>query len=246
MSSTTVHLSPPSAAALLERMAAADRRRTVPLHGRTGACRSLFGPVDHDELSRETHSRLREISERDRQRWNFDFEAHSPLAGMYEWVESPADDTPAFYSSYSRDSTAAAVVVVVVAGAGVSGPSAGSDGPRESAAAAVEDVPPAGCCCEDRLTPSRPLHPAAPLPTPTPHPTPTTAPTTAPTCPAEVNQENRMRGPLNSGVQTRSGRQQQQQQQQQLSASCVRASRKRTGAPDSTNTHITGTVHGLP
>ncbi|XP_028843134.1 cyclin-dependent kinase inhibitor 1C [Denticeps clupeoides] len=72
-------------------------RRTFPFHARTGACRSLFGPVDHDELNRDMKSKLREIAERDRLRWNFNFEADTPLSGEYEWEESAADSSPAFY-----------------------------------------------------------------------------------------------------------------------------------------------------
>ncbi|XP_059190752.1 cyclin-dependent kinase inhibitor 1C [Centropristis striata] len=78
----------------LERLVA---RRTFPLHRRTSVCRNLFGPVDHDELNREMKSKLREISERDQQRWNFNFEANTPLDGDYEWEEVPVDTTPAFY-----------------------------------------------------------------------------------------------------------------------------------------------------
>ncbi|XP_072448072.1 uncharacterized protein [Chiloscyllium punctatum] len=79
----------------LERMAA---RRTYPLHARTAVCRSLFGPIDHDELRRETKSKLREISERDRRRWNFNFAADTPLlGGDYEWEEEGGEDVPAFY-----------------------------------------------------------------------------------------------------------------------------------------------------
>ncbi|XP_053741881.1 cyclin-dependent kinase inhibitor 1C-like [Synchiropus splendidus] len=80
--------------AAMERLVA---RRTFPLHKRTGACRSLFGPVDHDELNREMKAKLREISERDQQRWNFNFEANAPLDGDYQWEELPLDTTPGFY-----------------------------------------------------------------------------------------------------------------------------------------------------
>lgn len=78
----------------LERLVA---RRTFPLQRRTGVCRSLFGPVDHDELSRDVKAKLREISERDQQRWNFNFEDNTPLEGDYEWEEMPAERTAAFY-----------------------------------------------------------------------------------------------------------------------------------------------------
>ncbi|XP_041650812.1 cyclin-dependent kinase inhibitor 1C-like [Cheilinus undulatus] len=78
----------------LERLVA---RRTFPLHRRTSVCRNLFGPVDHDELSREMKAKLREISERDQQRWNFNFETNTPLDGDYAWEEVSVDKTPVFY-----------------------------------------------------------------------------------------------------------------------------------------------------
>ncbi|KAI1904034.1 hypothetical protein AGOR_G00001530 [Albula goreensis] len=78
----------------LERLAA---RRTFPLHARTSACRNLFGPVDHDELNREMKLQLREISERDQRRWNFNFETDTPCSGDYEWEETPVESTPVFY-----------------------------------------------------------------------------------------------------------------------------------------------------
>lgn len=77
-------------------------RRTFPLHARTSVCRSLFGPVDHDELNREMDAKLREISDRDRRRWNFNFESDAPVeSGQYEWEATPAEESPAFY----RDAT---------------------------------------------------------------------------------------------------------------------------------------------
>ncbi|XP_031139166.1 cyclin-dependent kinase inhibitor 1C-like [Sander lucioperca] len=72
-------------------------RRTFPVHRRTSVCRNLFGPVDHDELNREMKAKLREISERDQQRWNFNFEDNTPVDGDYEWEEVPVDKTPVFY-----------------------------------------------------------------------------------------------------------------------------------------------------
>ncbi|XP_026167966.1 cyclin-dependent kinase inhibitor 1B [Mastacembelus armatus] len=87
----------------LERLVA---RRTFPLHRRTSVCRNLFGPVDHDELSREMKAKMREISERDQQKWNFNFEANTPLDGDYQWEEAPVDKTPAFYrDSVQNDRT---------------------------------------------------------------------------------------------------------------------------------------------
>lgn len=78
----------------LERLVA---RRTFPLQKRTSVCRNLFGPVDHDELHREMKTKLREISERDQERWNFNFEANSPLDGVYEWEQVSGAEAPAFY-----------------------------------------------------------------------------------------------------------------------------------------------------
>lgn len=77
-------------------------RRTFPLHRRTSVCRNLFGPVDHDELNREMKAKMREISERDQQRWNFNFEANTPLNGDYEWEEVPVDKTPVFYQDSAQ------------------------------------------------------------------------------------------------------------------------------------------------
>ncbi|XP_066514135.1 cyclin-dependent kinase inhibitor 1-like [Hoplias malabaricus] len=84
---------------VLERHAA---RRTFPLLARTKVCRNLFGPMDHDELQREMTQKLREISEAERTRWNFNFEQDSPLPGNYAWEEVCARSVPAFY----RDSRA--------------------------------------------------------------------------------------------------------------------------------------------
>lgn len=69
----------------------------LPLLQRTGTCRNLFGPVDHDELRRELSSKLREISERDQLRWNFNFSKGQPLDGYLKWEESRAEDCPQFY-----------------------------------------------------------------------------------------------------------------------------------------------------
>lgn len=61
------------------------------------ACRSLFGPVDHEQLRRDLQQELREMTERDSQRWNFDFQAGTPLPGGFQWEDTPADRAPALY-----------------------------------------------------------------------------------------------------------------------------------------------------
>uniref|UniRef100_A0AAQ4P1N8 Cyclin-dependent kinase inhibitor domain-containing protein n=1 Tax=Gasterosteus aculeatus aculeatus TaxID=481459 RepID=A0AAQ4P1N8_GASAC len=53
--------------------------------------RSLFGPVDHDQLRRDLALQLREMAERDSRRWNFNFQAETPLSGRFQWEEVPAD-----------------------------------------------------------------------------------------------------------------------------------------------------------
>ncbi|XP_042301589.1 cyclin-dependent kinase inhibitor 1C [Sceloporus undulatus] len=72
---------------------------------RTGACRSLFGPVDHQELRRELEGQLRAMREEGRRRWEYDFQSGRPLAllgpegggGRFLWEEVDARDVPAFY-----------------------------------------------------------------------------------------------------------------------------------------------------
>ncbi|KAL7857751.1 hypothetical protein AOLI_G00178530 [Acnodon oligacanthus] len=76
------------------------RRDTPPPNARV--CRSLFGPVDHEELNREMKEKLREIAERDQRRWNFNFGAGVPLLGEYEWEETPGETSPAFYQECVR------------------------------------------------------------------------------------------------------------------------------------------------
>uniref|UniRef100_A0A4W5LBZ0 Cyclin-dependent kinase inhibitor domain-containing protein n=1 Tax=Hucho hucho TaxID=62062 RepID=A0A4W5LBZ0_9TELE len=80
---------------------AVAQRATLP-HRHTSVCRNLFGPVDHDALSRELKAKLREISERDQRRWNFHFETDTPLPGSYEWEGMSADSTPAFYQESTK------------------------------------------------------------------------------------------------------------------------------------------------
>ncbi|XP_054625687.1 cyclin-dependent kinase inhibitor 1Ca [Dunckerocampus dactyliophorus] len=66
--------------------------------------RCLFGPVDHEQLQRDFKLKLREISVEDSRRWNFNFQADTPLPGMFEW--EPVNCTADFYqeSSQMKDS----------------------------------------------------------------------------------------------------------------------------------------------
>ncbi|XP_019955009.2 cyclin dependent kinase inhibitor 1Ca [Paralichthys olivaceus] len=64
---------------------------------RESVCRSLFGPVDHEQLRRDLKHKLREMSEQDSRRWNFNFQAETPLPGRFQWEEIPGDCAAAFY-----------------------------------------------------------------------------------------------------------------------------------------------------
>lgn len=75
----------------------AARGPFFPQRACRSVCRSLFGAVDHEELNRDIEAKLREISERDQKRWNFNFVAGTPLLGDYEWEGTAAETTPAFY-----------------------------------------------------------------------------------------------------------------------------------------------------
>ncbi|XP_033004126.1 cyclin-dependent kinase inhibitor 1B isoform X2 [Lacerta agilis] len=81
----------------LERMEA--RQADYP---KPSACRSLFGPVDHDKLARELEKHNRELEEAGRSKWNFDFQRYQPLEGRYEWQAVAKDALPDFYSRPPR------------------------------------------------------------------------------------------------------------------------------------------------
>ncbi|XP_022605239.1 cyclin-dependent kinase inhibitor 1B-like [Seriola dumerili] len=69
---------------------------------RESVCRSLFGPVDHEQLRRDLTLKLREMTEQDSRRWNFNFQADVPLLGRFEWEEMPADRAAAFYQESAQ------------------------------------------------------------------------------------------------------------------------------------------------
>ncbi|KAM6950339.1 cyclin dependent kinase inhibitor 1Ca [Lycodopsis pacificus] len=72
-------------------------QRTDPIGRRESVCRSLFGPVDHDQLHQDLTLKLREITEQDSRRWNFDFHTETPQSGRFQWEEIPADCAAAVY-----------------------------------------------------------------------------------------------------------------------------------------------------
>ncbi len=60
--------------------------------------RCLFGPVDHEKQRKYLRKELDLIEEENKSRWNFDFKAHTPLSGRYDWERVPAaGDVPEAY-----------------------------------------------------------------------------------------------------------------------------------------------------
>lgn len=80
---------------------------THPVRRRESVCRSLFGPVDREQLRRDLKQRLKEISEQDSRRWNFNFQTETPLPGRFQWEEIPSASAAALY----QESTDASVTV---------------------------------------------------------------------------------------------------------------------------------------
>ncbi|XP_012709628.3 cyclin-dependent kinase inhibitor 1Ca [Fundulus heteroclitus] len=74
------------------------------IRSRESVCRSLFGPVDHDQLRQDLQLQLKEIMEQDSRRWNFNFQHETPQLGRFQWEEIPADRAASFYQE-SRQPT---------------------------------------------------------------------------------------------------------------------------------------------
>jgi cyclin-dependent kinase inhibitor 1B len=66
-------------------------------HPKPSACRNLFGPVNHEELTRDLEKHRRDMEEASQRKWNFDFQNHKPLEGKYEWQEVEKGSLPEFY-----------------------------------------------------------------------------------------------------------------------------------------------------
>ncbi|XP_043939341.1 uncharacterized protein LOC122811520 [Protopterus annectens] len=60
-------------------------------------CRSLFGPVDHEELKKDLKEQLKEMQSHDRLKWNFDFNSETPLPGVFAWESLKSENLPNFY-----------------------------------------------------------------------------------------------------------------------------------------------------
>lgn len=60
------------------------------------AKKSLFGEVDHEEIAETLRTELSLQRERDKMKWNFDFERGVPLEGRYSWEPfGPGEETGA-------------------------------------------------------------------------------------------------------------------------------------------------------
>ena len=68
------------------------------------ACRSLFGPVDHDEVKKTLAREMDDLDTRQKMQWNFDFKNEVPLAGKFHWERVTPEDTrvPAAYKVMLR------------------------------------------------------------------------------------------------------------------------------------------------
>jgi len=58
-------------------------------------CRSLFGPVDHEETNRVLQREVARYKEEYKRKYNFDFDTDTPLPGLYDWrVDAPSAAPP--------------------------------------------------------------------------------------------------------------------------------------------------------
>lgn len=74
-----------------------ERERMDPVGRKEFVCRSLFGPVDHEQLRKDLKLRLKEIMDQDRRRWNFDFQSETPMSGRFQWEQVPTACAAALY-----------------------------------------------------------------------------------------------------------------------------------------------------
>lgn len=80
-----------------------------PIRRRESVRRSLFGPVDHEQLRRDLKLRMKEITQQDSRTWNFNFQSDTPLPGRFQWEEVPADGAASFYCQQAAQLQDAAV-----------------------------------------------------------------------------------------------------------------------------------------
>ncbi|XP_068598804.1 cyclin-dependent kinase inhibitor 1 isoform X2 [Brachionichthys hirsutus] len=81
-------------------MAAAYMRVQCVVGNRRPARRSLFGPVDQEELEQEYQAALQEDLEGASSRWGFDFKSDTPLGSSdFQWEGIPCNKMPLLYRS---------------------------------------------------------------------------------------------------------------------------------------------------
>nr|XP_057910204.1 cyclin-dependent kinase inhibitor 1 isoform X2 [Doryrhamphus excisus] len=78
----------------------ASRKRILSPQGKRPTRRSLFGPVDHNQLQADFQAELGKDLEAASRRWSFDFIADKPLAsGDFHWEGVPNTQVPQLYRS---------------------------------------------------------------------------------------------------------------------------------------------------
>ncbi|XP_057702286.1 cyclin-dependent kinase inhibitor 1 isoform X2 [Corythoichthys intestinalis] len=76
----------------------ANVKRTLSFAGRGPTRRSLFGPVDREQLQADYQDALRRDLEDASRRWSFDFVSDQPLAsGHFQWEGVPVATVPLLY-----------------------------------------------------------------------------------------------------------------------------------------------------
>lgn len=60
--------------------------------------RALFGPTDHDENLRFVRKEMKKAKNEAANKWNFDFDAGTPMKGRYNWEEAKPSEVHAVYN----------------------------------------------------------------------------------------------------------------------------------------------------
>lgn len=60
--------------------------------------RALFGPTDHEENLRFVRKEMKKAKNEAASKWNFDFDAGSPMKGRYSWEEAKPTEVHAVYN----------------------------------------------------------------------------------------------------------------------------------------------------
>lgn len=60
--------------------------------------RALFGPTDHEENLRFVRKEMKKAKNEAASKWNFDFDAGTPMKGRYSWEEAKPSEVHAVYN----------------------------------------------------------------------------------------------------------------------------------------------------